>query len=361
MHCSEPLLKRHPTLVGFAAFLRRNILKNGGRIVQRGAGADPRGSAGKEYQMKLAVGALLLAWLPFLCGPVRAQAIPPRPEITGISHVTFYADDLPRSERFYTDVLGWEQVPAAGAPSGVRFYANHQQYIELVSAPRSGMVDRLAGFGFVTTNAENLRRYLAAHGVSVPPSVTIEADGSRSFFTRDPEGNRVEFTQLGKRPVPAPKDLSRRLSTHIIHAGFVAHNREALDAFYKNLLGFHLYWEGAAQPGHTDWVMMQVPNGTDWIEYMLYLPAHPSRAQSASANHFSPGVVSIQELDKRLLAQGWKPTAQERPPLLALDGKWQLDLFDPDGTRVEFMEFKPVRTPCCSAFTGPLPGPYTAW
>lgn len=311
--------------------------------------------------MKWAVGSLFLAGLLLLSGPVRAQAIPPRPEITGLSHVTFYADDLPRSERFYTDVLGWEEEPDAGAPSGVRFYANHQQYIELVSAPRTGMDDRLAGFGFVTANAENLRRYLAGHGVSVPPSVTIAADGSRSFFTRDPEGNRVEFTQPGERSVPAPKDLSRRLSTHIIHAGFVAHNREVLDAFYKNLLGFHLYWEGEAKPGRPDWVMMQVPNGTDWIEYMLYLPAHPSRAELASANHFSPGVVSIQVLYKRLLAQGWKPTAQERPPLLAFDGKWQLDLHDPDGTRVEFMEFKPVRTPCCSAFTGPSPGPYTAW
>jgi len=34
------------------------------------------------------------------------------------------------------------------------------------------------------------------------------------------------------------------------------------------------------------------------------------------------------------------------------DGKVQLNLFDPDQTRVEFMEFKPTRTPCCSDFTG---------
>jgi len=72
--------------------------------------------------------------------------------------------------------------------------------------------------------------------------------------------------------------------------------------------------------------MMQVPDGTDWIEYMLYLPPNPSREQLASAYHFSPGVVSVADLEKKLKQKGWTPSAQERPPLLGLDGKWQLDL-----------------------------------
>ncbi len=302
---------------------------------------------------------LLFAFL--LPALLHAQKPPSRPAITGISHMTLYADDIPKSERFYTQVIGWEQVPAAGAHSGVRFYANHQQYIEVVSPPRPGMIDRLEGFGFVTADAEGLRRFLGAHGVTVPANVTTEHDGSHSFLVHDPAGNRVEFTQLSSHPVPAPPDLSRRLSTHIVHLGFVARDRAALDGFYRNLLGFTLYWQGSAKPGNPDWVMMQVPNGTDWIEYMLYLPAAPSRGQLASADHFSPGVVSIDELHKRLLARGWKPSGEEKPPLLGLDGKWQLDLFDPDGTRVEFMEFKPVGKVCCSEFTGRMPGPYPNW
>ena len=297
---------------------------------------------------------LLFAFL--LPAPLLAQNSPSRPAINGI-----YAEDLPESERFYTRVIGWEQVPAAGAHSGVRFYANHQQYIELLTPADPGMTDRLAGFGFVTANAEQLRRFLGAHGVAVPANVTTGSDGSRSFLVHDPAGNKVEFTQLGSHPVPAPAVLSGRLSTHIMHLGFVARDRAALDGFYKNLLGFTLYWQGSAKPGNPDWVMMQVPNGTDWIEYMLYLPPAPSRGQLASANHFSPGVVSIDVLYKRLLAQGWTPSAKEKPPLLALDGKWQLDLFDPDGTRVEFMEFKPVGKVCCSEFTGRTPGPYLNW
>ena len=107
--------------------------------------------------------------------------------------------------------------------------------------------------------------------------------------------------------------------------------------------------------------MMQVPDGADWLEYMLNLPAAPSRGQLASANHFSPGVVSVRELEQKLRQRGWTPSSEERPPLLGVDGKWQLDLFDPDGTRAEFMEFNPVKEPCCSPFTGRQPSPSPTW
>jgi hypothetical protein len=36
-------------------------------------------------------------------------------------------------------------------------------------------------------------------------------------------------------------------------------------------------------------------------------------------------------------------------PKIGRDGKWQLNLYDPNGTRAELMEMKPVEKPCCSA------------
>ena len=42
-------------------------------------------------------------------------------------------------------------------------------------------------------------------------------------------------------------------------------------------------------------------------------------------------------------------------PQMGLDGKWQANLYDPDGTRVELMEFQPSVKPCCSTFTAASP------
>jgi catechol 2,3-dioxygenase-like lactoylglutathione lyase family enzyme len=293
---------------------------------------------------------------------ILAQQTPaPRPAITGISHVTLFADDIPKSQVFYTSLLGWDQQPAGAAQSGVRFYANHSQYIELVSPPQPGMVDRLDHVAFATTDAEALRKYLGANGVAVPDAVNVAPDGDRSFVVHDPEGNKVEFTQQGDHPPSAPANASQRLSTHIIHAGYVVRDRALLDHFYKDLLGFHLYWQGGFKETDVDWVMMQVPDGTDWIEYMLYLPADPSRAQLGSANHFAPGVVSVTDLQAKLEQRGWQPTPGKNPQVLGVDGKLQLDLTDPDGTRVEFMEFLPVQKACCSAYTGTQPTASDSW
>lgn len=297
--------------------------------------------------------------LPSLVIPQPASA--QRPAITGISHVTLFADDIPKSEQFYVKLLGWEQVPANAAKAGVRFYANHSQYVELVSPPSPGLADRLDLVAFSTNDAEALRKYLGGNGVAVPQTLITAADGSRSFLVNDPEGNKVGFTQDGNHPPAEPASASGSVSSHIIHAGYVVRNRAALDHFYKDLLGFQLYWQGGNPPDRVDWVMMQVPNGTDWIEYMLYLPANPSLAQLESANHLAPGVISVAQLQEKLEKRGWKPAPGKNPQVLGVDGKMQLDLTDPDGTRIEFMEFKPVQKPCCSPYTGPQPNPSASW
>lgn len=296
-----------------------------------------------------------------LSGIAQGQRTPTtRPAITGISHITLYASDIPKSQQFYTSLLGWPQSPA-GAESGVHFYANHLQYVELISPPgNQDPADLLDTVAFSTSNADALRKFLAANGVSVPKAVVRGQDGSMNFIVRDPENNKIEFTQAAKHAPQMPKSNTASLSTHIVHVGFVVRDRAATDHFYKDLLGFRLYWQGGQKDGFTDYAAMQVPDGTDWLEYMLTVPATPSRGNLGSANHFAPGVVSVAQTQARLEQRGWKQPVNQHTRI-GRDGKWELNLNDPDGTRVEFMEFQPVQAPCCAPFTGPQPTPSSSW
>jgi hypothetical protein len=108
------------------------------------------------------------------------------------------------------------------------------------------------------------------------------------------------------------------------------------------------------QPDHTDWVAMQVPDGTDWLEYMLNVDAKPSLQLTGVMNHISLGVRDIKQAQAKLEAHGWKEHGDEHPQM-GRDGKWQLNIYDPDFTRVELMEFTPTQKPCCSEFQGPHP------
>jgi hypothetical protein len=61
-------------------------------------------------------------------------------------------------------------------------------------------------------------------------------------------------------------------------------------------------------------------------------------------NHMALGVPSVEEGYKTVVKRGMDP----EKPKIGRDGKWQLNLYSPDLTRVELMEPKPVQTPCCS-------------
>lgn len=67
------------------------------------------------------------------------------------------------------------------------------------------------------------------------------------------------------------------------------------------------------KPGDTDWVAMQVPDGTDWLEYMLNHPAHPDLRLMGVLNHISLGVA-----DMKKHRPFWNPTAGNRTEMKSL-------------------------------------------
>ena len=273
-----------------------------------------------------------------------------RPAILGISHVTLRSADLSKSREFYGRVLGLAEEPA-GNSQRARFRINDHQYVELIAAGADAPADRLIEVGFEAKDVEAVRRYLGVHGVKVPEQVNEEKAGTRGFDVRDPEGHQICFEQFGT--VADGGAPGHPISTHMIHAGFIVHDRAAEDRFYKDVLGFHVYWHGGMKNNETDWVDMQVPNGSDWLEYMLNVAGNPSPQEAGVMRHLALGVVDIKPAVKMAEQSGW-PIPD--PAEVGRDGKWQLNLYDPDLTRVEVMEFRPVEPPCCAKYTGRHPG-----
>jgi len=302
--------------------------------------------------------------LPFVaatlvCLPLATPDKPSRPKITGIDHVRISVTDLANSRRFYAKLFGIR--PNGGAcddKSGRCFTVGWQgnQRIELEHAPASGTKNRIAEIAFATDDVEKMRNYLVAHGVSASKISKYRYDKQiieAHFEVRDPEGNPISFIQRFFYAIDDP-GFGDPWFVRIIHAGMIVRDRASEDKFYKDILGFHVYWHGGMKDDETSWVDMQVSDGTDWIEYMLNVPANADRHTLGVMNHIALGVPDIKAAREQLIKNGWKPGEE---PKIGRDGKWQLNLYDPDDTRVEFMEFTPVQKPCCSEYAGPHPKP----
>jgi catechol 2,3-dioxygenase-like lactoylglutathione lyase family enzyme len=278
-----------------------------------------------------------------------------RPRILGIDHVSVYVSDVGKSRQFYSDVLGLTtHCPQYAAPEPCYLVAPSDQRVLLKRAPvqtKNGTLKNwLAEIAFATDDLIGMRRYLLGRGM-LPSIIRRDSDGSRSFRVRDPEGNRIAFVHR----VPAKigyLPASKQISTHLIHAGFVVKDLAAENRFYVDLLGFRLYWYGGFKDDGVDWYELQVPDGPDWIEYMLNIPADADHKELGVQNHFSFGVKNVHDAAAELRFNGLRTFDG---PEVGRDGKDSLDAYDPDGTRVEVMEFTPKEKPCCHPYSAGHP------
>jgi catechol 2,3-dioxygenase-like lactoylglutathione lyase family enzyme len=287
-----------------------------------------------------------------------AAGAPFRPRLLGIANVTIAAPS--DTDGFYTKKLGI----SAGMVECMGVCLNH---LDLSSRQQLKVVDRtptdeltkkpttnnLVQITFETTDVEALHTYLTAKGIQTSAVFKGEIDGANSrFWVVDPELHQIGFVQL--KTAIHYNQSGKQVSNRLIHAGFIVRDRAAMEHFYKDILGFRPYWHGGMKDNETDWLDLQVPDGTDWIEFMLNVPADADKKLLGVMNHIALGVPDIHAAQKQLLTNGMKLTEE---PQIGRDGKWQLNLYDPDDTRVELMEFTPVEKPCCSSYTGPHPKP----
>jgi catechol 2,3-dioxygenase-like lactoylglutathione lyase family enzyme len=289
-----------------------------------------------------------------LCLAVQAAPQPARPPVTGIAHVRVLAADLGKARKFYGGVLGLSEL-RWDAAAGVGILAvNPRQRIIVRQGPAS-KDDRLVDLAFETDSVAAARDSLIARGIQIAaPAADAEA-GGRAVSMVDPDGHAVLLVEANPpRGAPARTASDNALSRRILHAGLTVKDAAAADRFYKDTLGFAEIWRGGRTDDVTSWINMRVPDGTDYLEYMLPAPSERPRVEGQSSpstrrqlgidHHIALLVPDIQEALERVRAR----TAPDDPnhranPHIGRNNRWQLNLYDPDGTRVELMEPWTVR------------------
>jgi catechol 2,3-dioxygenase-like lactoylglutathione lyase family enzyme len=278
-----------------------------------------------------------------------------RPAIVGVAHIALRTGDLAAARQFYGKDLGYAEAfriaETEGGPQLVCFKVNDRQYIELLPKLESETQDRLLHIAFETTDVGQLREYLASRGVAVPDKVRTQPDGNLSISIKDPDGHVVEFVQYMPDSIEMRNEgkflPASRISDRMRHVGFTVSDQEAANRLYRDILGFREVWHGGFEDdGPPNWVAMRVPDGRDHLEYMLRVKDPAPRTRGVM-NHLCLEVPNVEASYKTLLGREMKIG---EGPKIGRDGKWQLNLYDPNYTRAELMEPKPVQKPCCSPF-----------
>jgi lactoylglutathione lyase len=221
------------------------------------------------------------------------------------------------------------------------FRVNDRQYIE-VSREREPNTDRLNHIALEVEDAEAMRLYLKARGVAVPDSVPRGRTGNLNFTVKDPEGHGVEFVQYTpearhsqERGKPLPPGA---LSSDMRHVGILVGSLGQAMGFYRDILGFREIWRGSRDGKILNWINVQVPDGQDYVEFMLYdqLPGPTERGTQHHLCLFVPDIQTSADLVRgRTAAAGYTRPIEVRT---GINRKRQLNLFDADGTRTELME-----------------------
>jgi catechol 2,3-dioxygenase-like lactoylglutathione lyase family enzyme len=292
--------------------------------------------------------------------PLKKHAPPKRPRILGIAGVTILVPDIEAAHRYYRTLIDPDHACEYcdnGSPNFL--FLPSGQRIEFKKIPSPAPADLLEEVSFLTDDLDAFGKYLSFHKIGYDEIKRKHTGDVFALQFDDPEKHHLSVTDsfhvtrgdgftAGLPPRP-PFSFIR-----IIHAGFVVNSRELINHFYVDLLGFRPYWHGGMTDDKDDWVAMQVPDGTDWLEDMLNIPSNADKQTLGVMNHISLGVPSVRVVAYDLARVGVKTSEK---PQIGRDGKWQLNVYDASLTRIEFMEFKPVQKPCCSDFTGPHPEP----
>jgi catechol 2,3-dioxygenase-like lactoylglutathione lyase family enzyme len=124
--------------------------------------------------------------------------IPSRPPPTkGIRHVALLVRNMAVMEAFYRDVLGYVEEWRPSLSELYMTRGSDNLALHAVHTPEQEVREsRLDHIGLLVSKPEDVdawARWLEAKGVPLDTQPRTHRDGARSFYARDPEGNRLQF------------------------------------------------------------------------------------------------------------------------------------------------------------------------
>jgi catechol 2,3-dioxygenase-like lactoylglutathione lyase family enzyme len=277
--------------------------------------------------------------------PALAEQLP----LLGLAQVNIGVSNLDQARAFYSGIAGFDEVFDSRDPDGsvaaAYFKVNDEQFLEIVPVLKANEARPMAGFSIRTNQIGKLRATLAARGLT-PGKIENYPDGSTGFVLTDLPGqdlNYLEFVRYGPKSLAARtkgQNLgAHRLATNLEHVGIIATDFDAAYDFYVKTLGFHEVWRRLAPDGSRvviDHIQMPGPSG-DFVELSNQAGSSGplTRERAGSAAHFALTVPDINAVSSA--AHSLDSNAQ-KPPRYGLDNRWNFNLYDLDGTRVEFMQ-----------------------
>jgi lactoylglutathione lyase len=294
-------------------------------------------------RLQLVVRAIALVFVAGLS--LHAADAVERLRIVGLAQVSLFVHDVEKSRAFYKEFLGFDEPYSLrredGSVSQTWIKISDRQTIELVPEQAVG-TDRLNRIALQVDDAAAMRRYLTARGVTTPDAISIGETGDPKFSVRDPDDHLVEFVQYvpdGWRLRERGKFLPEsRVSTRISHVGLLVGDLDAGLAFYRGILGGAETWRGGANPNVLTWVNVKLPEGGDYLEFILYA-ALPAPSKRGGTHHLCLEVPDVEKTRVTLVERAARlGYTREIEIKTGINRRRQINLFDPDGTRVEVME-----------------------
>ena len=129
-----------------------------------------------------------------------------RMKVRKLLHTRYRLNDLEKSVRFYTEILGLEEIRRHKSPRGSELVflktPGSEELIELCHFPNSGPVQvqpDLTHLAFEVDNLDAFGQHLARFGLKYSDGPTLKPDGSGFAFIDAPEGYEIELIQPAKQ------------------------------------------------------------------------------------------------------------------------------------------------------------------